>query len=1103
MTTNWLDVLDHLIWRCSAAEVPELLRRHPELASERAVSALLDAFWIAEGSRRNAFASQLRDKIGMVAEAAPKLDEFLWGRIAEAWISLSEHASVAECERAVAATRRRDVLINGGQTSRDSSRYLQMLAWAHYHARTGDRIPHLVAAIAAMQEAADASDPNSIYWISAEGFIGTCLAEIDDANAEIWDAQDHFEESTRRLENARGAVDTAEYPDLWAGWTLRLAQTLLTHGSQQSLNRSRAQELCEAVLGHLSEHEYPELFLVASRMRALARGFSGEAADLEQPGPSSGPLNMEEASWIYNRAVARLSAAGGDSAPSVAASLADFRVAIEAFKELGDFRQRANAVLGLAEATSMLRTGDPLINDGEALELLRGIESEVTTDDLGLWIGVQHALARHLLGLRPTSYDILAEGLYISQNLLERLQGPEREPRVWARVNCLIGDGLFAAAELGRQPEPGLLASAIGHLEEASDVARAAGLRYETVFAVSRLATVLRARDAAGDLERAIAAVRRLCPGASGSERGLLLDELGRCFALEAQRGRREWSEAVATLSEALDARSPHDFYGRYVCLQSLGGAQAYTGDWAGASDSFERAVDLLRGLWLSARTQRSRRALLDEVPGVMRRGTYVHMRAGRPELAAETLEFGRAREISDAMAQEFWSRDELSAKRPDLASTLDSAVADLRRVQRVPTQNSLDAEREFAAATDAVREAIAAIRSEPTFERFGEMPDVRAMAEMLADQEAISWIVATAWGTAVLTLLATGEVRGCHCDLTTQQLDDLLNTHNDAYLSSERSPAFPLALEKITNTLGEYVVCHLAETLISAGVERVILVPSGALAFAPLHAARYERAGRPTYLIDDVQVVYALSGQLHWLLLDRAESRNAWLPASVFGDTDIDSPLPFARIEAEVVAVALGVSPVVGEAVTSEAVKSSTAKAATVHFACHAESNPVEITASGIQLADGPLALPEIVADRLFDNARTVVLSACRTALVEISRVDEVTGLPSAIISTGVPNVVATLWSVDDLSTLLLAARMWTELGQNPAIPYGIAEAVRSAALWLRDADAASIESFAASSPPIARALEGVSNLFIDVGRGERPFSHPEYWAPFVCYGP
>jgi CHAT domain-containing protein len=114
------------------------------------------------------------------------------------------------------------------------------------------------------------------------------------------------------------------------------------------------------------------------------------------------------------------------------------------------------------------------------------------------------------------------------------------------------------------------------------------------------------------------------------------------------------------------------------------------------------------------------------------------------------------------------------------------------------------------------------------------------------------------------------------------------------------------------------------------------------------------------------------------------------------------------------------------------------------VHFATHGLLNSRRPELSGLVLSsvdadgqpqDGFVALTDILNLQL--NAELVVLSACRTALGRDVKGEGLIGLTRGFMSAGVPRVVATLWDVQDESTVNLMTRFYRGVlrqGESPA---------------------------------------------------------------------
>lgn len=196
------------------------------------------------------------------------------------------------------------------------------------------------------------------------------------------------------------------------------------------------------------------------------------------------------------------------------------------------------------------------------------------------------------------------------------------------------------------------------------------------------------------------------------------------------------------------------------------------------------------------------------------------------------------------------------------------------------------------------------------------------------------------------------------------------------------------------------------------------------------------------------------------------------------------------------------------GERATREAFLEQLSFATIAHCACHGSFNAEVPLDSSLLLAQGTsLTLGDLLnlEPRYLARLRLVFLSACQTAVTDFQRVpDEVVGLLSGFLQAGVPSVIGTLWSVNDLSTALLATRFY-ELylqGDPPA------SALRFAQLWLRDLSNYELQAYLINSaqrfsPALVASLLPSIRVAVRQGKGdERPYADPRFWAAFAYYG-
>jgi CHAT domain-containing protein len=130
-------------------------------------------------------------------------------------------------------------------------------------------------------------------------------------------------------------------------------------------------------------------------------------------------------------------------------------------------------------------------------------------------------------------------------------------------------------------------------------------------------------------------------------------------------------------------------------------------------------------------------------------------------------------------------------------------------------------------------------------------------------------------------------------------------------------------------------------------------------------------------------------------------------------------------------------------------------------------------------------------LAETEMGGIRLAVLSACETGLVGIELADEAIGLPTGLLQAGVAGVVASLWSVSELSTTILLIRfydLWRKEGREPAV------ALHHAQYWMRDTTSQQkAEYFQDTNPDIFYLL-----ILLEPDH----FSHPFYWAAFTYVG-
>ncbi len=325
-------------------------------------------------------------------------------------------------------------------------------------------------------------------------------------------------------------------------------------------------------------------------------------------------------------------------------------------------------------------------------------------------------------------------------------------------------------------------------------------------------------------------------------------------------------------------------------------------------------------------------------------------------------------------------------------------------------------------------------------------------------------------------------------------------------------------------DTLCELLWKPLTSTLAEKDAQRLVLVPQGALFPLPLHAVPFPD-GR--LVLETYSVAYAPSATVWAEVQTRPRSPLEATPLPVANPT---GDLPYTPSEALAFAHLLELSDAAilweNQATKAQLLGSLPGKIL-FHYSGHAAYDWLQPEESALLLTGGDtLTLAEIQASHALAGNQLTVLSACETGLTEITRglADEYIGLPAAFLEAGAAAVVASLWSVADISTSLLMIRFYQHLtGRGTSRPLPPAEALRGAQLWLRGASKAELlaqvdwleklwrehnRRHPIGSPAYRRGYLNLllhlprARQFIEARPDDPPFAAPFWWAGFQAVG-
>ena len=635
------------------------------------------------------------------------------------------------------------------------------------------------------------------------------------------------------------------------------------------------------------------------------------------------------------------------------------------------------------------------------------------------------------------------------------------------------------------------------------------------------------------DLDEAVAAFEAAAALELGPQfRALNLSALGRALVTR-HRGDGEAADrdrAVECFRTACALAAELDPMIVFRAAQSWAALEATDVNWTAAAEPYRHGLQALARL-LTARALRSEKEVwLRDARGFAADAALAFAFARDSRAAVVALEQNRALLLTDVLQREQFDLEQLrSAGHTELAQRYEWAAERVGALETAevagdgleaprPARSSLADEVEDArAALDA---AVADIRSVQGYENMFAAPSFDEIVRLAGDVPVLYLCPGPTWGAAfVVTKDAQPPI------LLTSLLTDRVAVGADYYLTAyagrvEDPERWRGQLDLTLKWLWDVALGPLldigdftdvlrgvtAERLLAArngeGARPVVVVPVGLLALLPLHAAWTPDGSAPggrRYALDELCITYAPNVRVF------AEARRRARRGDASRLLAVEEPLPVTA--GPLPAVAAEVAAAVRAASTATVLRHENAAVEKVlvqlrdhtvaHFACHGQADPDDPLASFLLLAgDERLTLRTIMEQRLADLG-LVVLSACETAVVGRELPDEVVGLPAGLLRAGAGGVIASSWSVPDVSTAILLTRfyeLWQE--QNRSDP---AEALRRAQQWVRDSSNGEKLEHMPELMDAADRVPASARRLWEKGHGHR---HPYFWAGFAYVG-
>lgn len=572
-------------------------------------------------------------------------------------------------------------------------------------------------------------------------------------------------------------------------------------------------------------------------------------------------------------------------------------------------------------------------------------------------------------------------------------------------------------------------------------------------MAAGRLAEALAPAEEAAGLYRALA---QTDPAAYRYQLAIAVVNLSKALA---NAGR--WSAAVPGLTEvATDpAVSPQlrlDAFSSWALLRER------SGNAQEALTVYEQGLGLLPLVAPRTARRRDRELGLTDVAGIGPQAAGAAIAAGQLQRAVEILEQARGVLMTDAIdARGDLARlraiDAVSADRlGQLRSELSAAEPDFAGGQLTRDEQAHRAAQRRTRADTELRDLIEKIRRHPGLHDFLRPLVYADLAEQARAGPVIVVNVSPVRCDALI--LTEDQPRHVRLDLTHQQVEDnaraFLATADACAAGSLTSDEGGTRMLSILAWLWDHVTGPVLGDLNPRPGARVWWCPTGPLSLLPLHAAGHHQAADGRTVLDRVTSSYTptLTALAHARAADSAATGHPLLISMPHTPDEADLP----GVVTEVAALATLMPEALrltGPEATSDRVLRELPHRSVVHFACHGTSDLTEPSGSHLLLHDHrtqPLTVSVLARMRL-PAARLAYLSACSTSMTSHRLPDEAIHITSALQLAGYPQVIGTLWPINDQIAASIARGFYASLTANGSTPpqhrrapYALHEAVR-----------------------------------------------------------
>jgi CHAT domain-containing protein len=836
----------------------------------------------------------------------------------------------------------------------------------------------------------------------------------------------------------------------------------------------------------------------------------------------------------------------GDRGEHIEQSIVCYQAALADLGKRKEVQLRASLANDLGIAFAKRTKGDRVENLEEAITYLEEATRLWNPRTAGRqWAGALMnlgiAYSQRERGNKVENLDRSLESLQQSLQVITR----ESDPFTWASVMHNIGNLFLRRREVDQGAS---IEQARQAYEDVLTVRTAENVPDDWAVTMSNMGKVYLNRvegDAEANYEKGI----EYCIGAltirtretNAHEWAETLNHLGNLHHRLYMMKRREpgdgWREhfeqARTAYGDALEVVTPDTQARASIPLaQSL--ANLYTDEerWQESLVPFRLALHSAERLYQASIFRATREVQLEHTGDLYRRAAYAMAQADEGREAVCTLERGRARGLSESLALDRKDLSRVEAQDPQAFAAFRDAAARLRQVEEMERNSGeAAAQEQLRKAAQSAREelesALAGIRRIAGLENFLQPVSWEEIRAQVQPGAPLVYLAAAPEGTLTALLARNSESEEVVLETWTNpafgegQLYSLIGGGGrdgdrpgwiTAYLERAQSGSdWNMALERVCGEIWAPIMQPLMEKTRNLGADELVVIPCGLFGFLPLHAARSGEGAESTYALDVAAFCYAPSASVLAAARHTAATvkPDALLVVAEPSPMQQAGPLPNAEDEVRRITALFEHKTVLAHSQASHrAVLKKLPTAKVVHFACHGGTDWQEPLSSSLLLAhDRPLRVADLLSLRL-EGARLAALSACETAIVGSRLPDEVVSLPTALLQAGFAGVIASMWSVLDLSTALLMPRIYQLWIQDAVAPH---QALRQAVQWLRKQTAADLaktfevtRGHAAESggEDYQRASDAWQHFAYDYAPEDQPYAHVVHWAAFTFTG-